>query len=365
MKVVIAGGGTGGHIYPGISVAREFLKRDSGAGILFVGTERGVERYIIPKEGFNLKSITVRGLKGRFSLSTVISIFILPIGIVQSLLLLRNYRPDIVIGVGGYVAGPMVFASFLLGIPSVIQEQNLFPGITNRILGRFVDKIAISFQGSAGYFPKGKICFTGNPVRSEFYNVDYGKDIEKKKGSKFMLLVFGGSRGAHKINLSMVEALDLFSDVKDEIHIIHQTGEEDFSFVKGEYSKRDIPAEVRPFIFDMADNYRNADLIICRAGATTIAELTACGKGAVLVPFPYAANNHQEINARHMEERGAAVVIKDSDLTGKRLSKTVIFLMKNKEKLEEMETESKRLGNPDAGTRVVDMCCKLLSQTKV
>ncbi len=258
MRVVIAGGGTGGHLYPGISIAREFLKRDPSTGILFVGTERGVERHIIPREGFNLKSISVGGLKGKFSLRTVLSLFILPIGIIQSLLLLRNYRPDIVIGVGGYVAGPLVFSSFLLGIPSVIQEQNLFPGITNRILGRFVDKIAVSFQGSVGYFPKGKICFTGNPVRSEFFKVDPGKGMKKRR-SGFTLLVFGGSRGAHKINLSMVEALDLFSDVKDEIYIIHQTGEEDFSFVKGEYSKRGIPAEIRPFIIDMANNYRKAE----------------------------------------------------------------------------------------------------------
>ncbi|MBI5183601.1 MAG: undecaprenyldiphospho-muramoylpentapeptide beta-N-acetylglucosaminyltransferase [Nitrospinae bacterium] len=370
MKVVIAGGGTGGHIYPGISIAREFLKRDPNTSILFVGTERGIERDIIPKEGFNLKSISVGGLKGRFSLRTVISLLILPIGTVQSLLILKGYKPDIVIGVGGYVAGPLILASWLLGISSVIQEQNLFPGITNRILGRFVDKIAISFQGSEIYFPKKKISLTGNPVRSEFYNLDSDpirsftsnetdKDIEKKRGDRFTLLVFGGSQGSHKINLAMVDTLDIFSDIKDEIHIIHQTGEEDFPFVKGEYSKRDISADIRPFIFNMADNYRKADLVVCRAGATTIAELTACGRCAILIPFPYAANNHQEINARYMEEKGAAMVIKDSYLTGELLAEGVISLMRDRKRLKEMEVESKRLGNPDAGSKIVEMCYKL------
>lgn len=355
MKIIIAGGGTGGHLFPGIAIAREFQKRDPRIKILFVGTRKGIEFKVLPKEKLELKTILSSGLKGRLSWRILIALGEIPIALLQSLWILIDFRPKLVLGVGGYVTGPFVLMAWLLRIPTAIQEQNSMPGMTNRILGRIVDKIFISFENSKKYFPERKVKVTGNPIREEYY-----EDKAKTKESRFNVFIFGGSRGASSINSAMAEALDFLSEDKDSLHFIHQTGEEQFQTVQTRYRSKNISAEVSPFIFNMADVYRMSNLVICRAGASTIAELTACGRAAILVPYPFAANNHQQLNAEYLVEQGAAVMVKDSELSGKKLAELIKELMHQPNQLSEMEKASARMAKKDAGKKVVDHCYELV-----
>lgn len=357
MKIIIAGGGTGGHLYPGIAIAREFQKRSSDTEILFVGTRRGIEYRVLPKENLQLKTISSSGLKGRFSWRTVVALCQAPVAIFQSLWILINFRPNLVLGVGGYVTGPFVLTAWLLKIPTAIQEQNLMPGMTNRILGKFVDKIFVTFDKSNKYFSTGKVKLTGNPIRKEFYETE-----RKVKKKRLCILIFGGSRGANSINLAMVEALDILSKGKDLFHFIHQTGEEQFEMVLTKYREKNMSADVSPFINKMADAYQEADLVVCRAGASTIAELTACGKASVLIPFPFAANNHQHLNAELLVEKGAAVLIKDAELTGKKVAEFIQELLEQPDRIANMEKASAGLGNKEAGIKIVDLCNELIKE---
>lgn len=356
MKVIIAGGGTGGHLFPGIAIAEEFMKRDRSSQVIFVGTKNGIEKDVLPGEGFTLETIMIEGVKGKNILKKIFALLKMPLGIIQSLFILVEYRPDIVIGVGGYASFPAVLSSSLLGIPNIIHEQNRIPGLANKILARIAKKVAVTFKESLNYFSKDKTEITGNPVRKRLIN-GFKKEVEDD--DRFTIFVFGGSQGASSINLSMIESLEFISKLK-EVHIIHQTGGQDFDMVKEGYEKNGVSADVYPFIKDMAECYARSNLVICRSGATAIAELTACGKPSILIPYPFAANNHQEINARVLEEKGAAEVLLDRDVNGKSLADRILAFINDKEKTREMAKKSSRLSRVDAAEKIVDICYELI-----
>lgn len=361
MKVIIAGGGTGGHLFPGIALAHELKRRDSSVEIMFIGTKIGIESRVVPKEGFKIKYIYAEGFTGKGIFKKIKSISKIPAGTFQSMMILNNFKPDIVIGVGGYAFGPVGMASILLKYPMVIQEQNLFPGITNRMLGRFADLIFTSFEGSGKFFSGRKIYFTGNPVRKEITEIHHS--LITIYHSPFTILIFGGSQGAHRINLTMIDSIKSLEKVRDSVFIIHQTGEKDFELVKKAYEENKFNGEVVPFIYNMADVYRRADLIICRSGATTISEITACGKAAILIPFPFAVNNHQEINALALKEHNAAEMILEKELHGELLADMILSLMQDKERLANLERGSRKMGKPEAALKIVEQCYKIIQAT--
>lgn len=317
MKVLIAAGGTGGHLYPGIAVARELLKKD-GNQVLFVGTELGIEAKVLPKEGLPLRCIRVGKLKGMNLFSVLKTLITLPMSIFQSARLLSEEKPDVVIGVGGYSSGPVALAAWTFGIPLLIVEPNSYPGLANRVIGRIADRVVLCFPGSTGkqFFSKKKTSLTGPLVRKGIERGDrftalktFGLDP-----GCFTVFAMGGSGGAHAINMAMKDAAPLLKDVP-RLQIMHQTGEKDVADVTDGYRAAGLPAVVFPFIHDMAGAYAAADLVISRSGATTVAELAVCGKRAVLIPFPFAADNHQEYNARTLAELGGADVIIQKELT--------------------------------------------------
>ena len=359
-RVVIAGGGTGGHLYPGIALARALMRRDMDIEISFVGTQKGIEAKVLPREGFTLKTILSAGLLGKKKIGRWMSLFKLPIGTAQSMFFLIRKRPGLVVGVGGYASGPLVFSAWVLRIPILIHEQNSIPGMTNKWLGKIADKIAVSFKKSSEAFPKEKVEVTGNMIREEFFQSK--KDTPKKLEGPFHVLVLGGSQGAHSINMAMVEALESLSEKKGALHITHQTGEADYEIVNKKYKENKFLCDIRPFIDDMAHQYKKASLVICRAGATTLAEITACGKMSVLVPFPHATHNHQEKNARILEAANAGELVLDEDLSGPRIAESILQAMAEPERLEEMEENSYKLGNRDATEKVRLLCMELLEK---
>jgi UDP-N-acetylglucosamine--N-acetylmuramyl-(pentapeptide) pyrophosphoryl-undecaprenol N-acetylglucosamine transferase len=265
------------------------------------------------------------------------------------------------VGVGGYVSGPLVFSAWILRIPILIHEQNSVPGATNKLLGKMADKIAVSFKESLKYFPHNKTYETGNLIREELCTDK--KETTSPSSDKFNVLVLGGSQGAHSINAGMVAAIDILAEKKNQLHIIHQTGEKDCDWVKDQYAQKKISADVRPFIHDMAEQYRNAGLIICRAGATTLAEITAKGKMAVLIPYPHATHNHQEHNARILEAAGAAEVLLDKDVSGAGLAQSIANAMQQPEKRRAMEINCYALGKRDATQKALRLCLDLLENS--
>jgi UDP-N-acetylglucosamine--N-acetylmuramyl-(pentapeptide) pyrophosphoryl-undecaprenol N-acetylglucosamine transferase len=317
VKVIIAAGGTGGHLYPGIAVAREVL-REAGSEAIFVGTEQGIEARVLPLEGLPVRFINVGRIKGMRVGSVLRTLAMLPKGVLQSLRLLRAERPAAVIGVGGYASGPVALAAWLLRIPLLIVEPNSHAGLANRVLGRFAKKIFVCFPGRdrQGFFPEGKKILTGPLVRKGMDAGDRDAALAAVglETGRFTVLVMGGSGGAHAINMAMKEAAADLAGLRG-LQVLHQTGEKDASDVAEAYRAAGIQAAVVPYIHDMAGAYALADMVVCRAGATTVAELAVCGKRAVLIPYPFAADNHQEHNARSLAERGDAEVIVQKDLT--------------------------------------------------
>ena len=359
-RVVIAGGGTGGHLYPGIALARALIRNDMDIEISFVGTQKGLEAKVLPREGFDLKTILSAGLFGKKKIARWVSWCKLPISTAQSMSFLIRKRPGLVVGVGGYASGPLVLSAWILRIPILIHEQNSIPGMTNKWLGKIADKIAVSFKDSTAMFPKEKVEVTGNMIRDEFSKPK--EDFPKIDGP-FRILVLGGSQGAHSINMAMVEALQLLSQQKQDLHITHQTGEADFEMVKMQYMKNKFSSDVRPFIEDIEDQYRKASLVICRAGATTLAEVTACGKMSILVPFPHATHNHQVKNARILEAANAGEIVLDEELSGPRIATSIIQAIGEPQRLKIMEENSYKLGNRDATEKVRLLCMELLEET--
>lgn len=317
---------------------------------------------MLPERGFPLKTLASGGLLGKKGLERIVSWFKLPVGFFQSIFFLIGHRPGLVVGVGGYVSGPLVLAAWLLRIPILIHEQNTIPGLTNTWLGKIADKVAVSFPETKNYFPEGKVVETGNMIREEFCRPGSKEDAGPR--DKFNILVLGGSLGAHSINLAMTEALDFLAEVKGSLHIVHQSGERDADWVKTKYAEKGFSAEVSAFIHDMVEQIQKSSLIICRAGATTLAEITACGKPAVLIPYPHAAHNHQVRNARFLVDADAGEMILDPEVSGERLAQSIQRAIEEPERLKEMGAHSYRLGKRDATEKVRELCLQLLNKNR-
>jgi UDP-N-acetylglucosamine--N-acetylmuramyl-(pentapeptide) pyrophosphoryl-undecaprenol N-acetylglucosamine transferase len=354
MRVIFAGGGTGGHLFPGLAVAREFLRRDQAAQILFVGTEQGIEFRVLPKEGFKLETLKVKGMKGRGFRGLLDAVYGVPASVARSLAIIRRFGPDCIIGLGGYASAPMLVAGILKRIRCAIMEQNLRPGFTNKILARRVDLVFTAYAESAAYFPGARVVESGNPVR-------WQELPQTVKRDRFSLLVFGGSAGARRINFAFVDALKQLTDLAPELYIIHQTGQLDYAAVQEAYGSLPFEAEVTPFIDRMDLAYAGADLVLCRAGATTVAELTALGKAAILVPYPYAIYDHQRGNAEALERRGAAEMILDQEINGGILAARIRAYMSDRSRLERMAAAARAMGRPKAAATIVDACYAMAS----
>ncbi len=357
MRCVIAGGGTGGHLFPGMAIAEAFVERERGNEVLFIGTARGIEARILAGGRFPLKMIGAKPIQGRTLVGKWRGLWSVPAAILEARSILKSFRPDFVLGVGGYASGPTVLAAFLLGIRRAIHEQNVIPGMTNRILRRFSQRIFVSFEETKEYFPEKKTVVTGNPVRKEILR---GK--ERRRGDRFTLLVFGGSAGAHRINVAMMEALPHLDQIKSSLRVIHQTGKDDLQFVLRGYQEKGFDALVRPFFEEMAPYYQMADLVICRSGASTVAELAVCGKAAILIPYPFAAHDHQSINARRLVQRGAARMIEDGALDGASLARNILDLYARPEELGRMEKRIEEVGRPNAAEAIVDQCYEMVKE---
>jgi len=355
IRIIIAGGGTGGHLFPGIAIAEELTMRDSDNKVLFVGTAMGLEAKVLPRRNIPLRTIEIKGVKGKSLFLKVVAFSRIPRAIVEALGIIRDFNPHLVIGLGAYVSGPMLVAAFLTGIRRVVQEQNVIPGATNRISARLAHRVFVSFEESRRFFPPKKVVVTGNPIRREFTLPC--KESERKG---FSLLVFGGSRGAQRINQAMIEALEFLGDLKPHLRVVHQTGSDDASRVAEAYERSGFVARVEPFIEDMVTAYRESHLVVCRAGATTISELTTCGRASILIPYPFAANSHQEINARSLLGKGAARMILDRDLSGRNLAGEIRTLIEEPARVAAMERASACLGRPDAARRLVDECYRVI-----
>ena len=374
---MIAAGGTGGHLYPGVALAREFARLEPGSETIFVGADRGLETKVVPREGFELITIAARGVMGRGVWGAVQGLAVVPVGLRQCLAICRQQRPDLVIGIGGYTSPPLVLAAFLLGIKRAILEPNVHPGVANRVLSPFANLIFVSFADTAPFFAPGKTQIVGTPLRREFLEAPTlwgGGPADAPPvptaGSEtrgFTLLVMGGSQGARSINRAMVAALPRLLTAHPTLRVTHQTGERDYEEVAKAYRKYvAVPLsdqiEVVPFLFDVPRALRQADLIVSRSGGTSVAEITACGKPAILIPFPHAIHGHQERNARVVEQAGAATVLLDAGLTGKALAETITALLGDPGRLGEMGGRSKGLGRADSAEQVV-MACRALVGT--
>jgi UDP-N-acetylglucosamine--N-acetylmuramyl-(pentapeptide) pyrophosphoryl-undecaprenol N-acetylglucosamine transferase len=355
--MLVAGGGTGGHVFPGIALAEEVVTRHPGNDVVFIGTARGLEATVVPKAGFPIELLEVRGLKGKGIADTIRNLMLLPLALWQSFQILRRWRPDIVVGVGGYASGPVVLAAWLLRIPTAVQEQNAIAGFTNRVLGRVAQAAFTAFPEAARHFPRRKVYQLGNPIRrtlmENFMRPELRHDAPR-------LLVFGGSQGAHALNMRVVEALPHLADLRDKLAVTHQTGARDREQVEKGYRACGFEPDVREFITDMSAAYAGADLIVCRAGATTLAELTVCRKPSILVPFPFAADNHQVQNARSLVDAGAAVMIEEKDLTGERLAREIRAILSDPEQREKMARAAGRMGSPQAAKEITDVCTDLV-----
>jgi UDP-N-acetylglucosamine--N-acetylmuramyl-(pentapeptide) pyrophosphoryl-undecaprenol N-acetylglucosamine transferase len=355
MRVLIAGGGTGGHIFPAVALAETFNARYPKGSILFVGTNKPLETSTLSRKGFAHVSIAAEGLKGRGLWGQIRSLGRIPKGFFQAVGIIWRFNPDIIIGVGGYSSGPVALAARLMGKMVVIHEQNIMPGITNRILAAFANRIFISFPDNLSMFKSSKTVVTGNPVRHDILSVE---EVDRS-AKRFSILIVGGSQGAHAINRAVVEALDHLKDPA-RINFVHQTGPKDAKWVAKAYERQDVSATVEPFFEDMGSAYRLADIVICRAGATTVAELTALGKPAIFIPFPFAANNHQELNARYVADSGGAEVVLERDLSGKLLAARIDEYAASPKVLQDMSAGAAALGRPKAADFIVDECRRLL-----
>lgn len=351
-RLLIAGGKTGGHLFPGIAVAKKFLSLGQNRKVLFVGTKEGLEAKVLPRENLDVKFVTSVGIRGKGIIGVLKAILLLPLTLFQSFQILLSYKPDAALGVGGFASGPVILIASLLRIPTAIQEQNVTPGITNKILGKVVDRVFVSFSQSAQYFPSKKVMVTGNPVREEIVNQAVGESELRKdllEPGKVTVLVFGGSQGARAINRAIVDFLRANPTFRDKINLIHQTGTADYQWVHDEYAQMGFKAIVMSFIYKMAEAYSAADIVICRAGAGTVFELLAAGKASVLIPYPYAAGDHQTYNAMVLAEKGAAVMVRQSEIEKGMLSRTLKELIADRERLKIMGEKARAIAKPDAG----------------
>ena len=353
-SIIISGGGTAGHIHPALAVGKKLKERDTDCTLIFVGTTRNLEKRIMAHYNARFIPLHIEGIKGR-GLKVFRSFLLLPLSFLKSAAILLRTRPDLVIGVGGYSSGPIVLLASWFRMPTLIMEQNIRPGLTNRLLRRWVRKAVVSFEQSLPHF-RGKGIFIGNPVRDEFYSV-----TSKARNGWLTLLIFGGSQGSHFLNEGIVRTLPLLQAKKDRLKIFHQTGEKDWAWVKETYQKEGYnEVEVAPYFEDMAGYFQKSDLIVSRAGASTIAELIASQKAALLVPFSQAADNHQYLNAKELERLDAAEVITESEFSPEALSQKILAYIENKQKIDEMEKNLVQLKPENVTGRIVDLCFELM-----
>jgi UDP-N-acetylglucosamine--N-acetylmuramyl-(pentapeptide) pyrophosphoryl-undecaprenol N-acetylglucosamine transferase len=361
LSVLIGGGGTGGHLYPGIAVAREILARVPGARVTFVGTEAGIEARVIPREGFALDLIRSAGLKGKSLMSLLRGVALLPLSALDAAQVLSRRQPSVVIGVGGYSSGPIVALAALRGIPTLLMEQNAMPGVTNRLLARLVRAAAVTYDESLRFFG-GKAFVSGNPVRPEFFEGGGQHEAHGAPPDAARVLVFGGSQGAHAINVAMVAAAPRLAAAAPRVAITHQTGERDLEMVRDGYRRAGVEARVEPFLFAMDREMRTADVVICRAGATTLAELTASGRPSILVPLPTATDDHQRKNAEAMVRHGAAEMIEQRELDRERLASALLALAGDASRRARMSAAARSLARPDAAKVIVDRVLTMVGE---
>jgi UDP-N-acetylglucosamine--N-acetylmuramyl-(pentapeptide) pyrophosphoryl-undecaprenol N-acetylglucosamine transferase len=357
LSVLIAGGGTGGHLYPGIAVARALLATVPDATVTFVGTSAGIESRVVPREGFTLDVIRSAGLKGKSLASLVRGLSLLPASAVDAWRVLARRRPSVVIGVGGYSSGPVVGLAVLRRIPTLLMEQNAVPGLTNRLLASLVSAAAVTYEESLAVFG-GKAFVAGNPVRPEFFREEAYAEHSSPPGAA-RVLVFGGSQGAHAINVAMVEAAPRLVAATPAVAITHQSGERDLEMVRDGYRRARLEARVEPFLFAMDREMKAADLVVCRSGATTLAELTAAARPSILIPFPGATDDHQRRNAEALARSGAATMIEQRELTGDRLASEILSLVNNDSGRRGMAAAAAKLARPDAAKVIVDRVLEL------
>lgn len=346
-KLIIAGGGTGGHLFPAVAVAEEFLSRSLEHEVLFINAGRPLDLRILGEKRLNFVALPVSGVKGLGFFKKIKSLFLLPRALYQSIAILKDFNPQALFSVGGYSAAPAAFAAKLMGIPVILHEQNSVPGLTTRILARFAKEAHVSFAGTKLPIREDRYFVSGNPVRKELFSCH--KQTRKQDGT-LKLLILGGSQGAHAINEAVCQTLPLLKKLK--IHFVHQTGTADLESVEAAYKKNGIPAEVFSFIHDMKTAYAHADLVLCRAGATTIAELAAAGLGAILVPFPAAADNHQFYNAKALVDVGAGILVEEKDLGPEFLASLLAGLVRNPEKTDKMAEKAHLLAKKDAAKNI-------------
>jgi UDP-N-acetylglucosamine--N-acetylmuramyl-(pentapeptide) pyrophosphoryl-undecaprenol N-acetylglucosamine transferase len=356
LSMLIAGGGTGGHLYPGIAVARELLSRVPDATVTFVGTAAGIEARVVPREGFTLDVIRSVGLKGKSLASVARGVSVLPASALDAWRVISRRRPSVVLGVGGYSSGPVVALAAVRGVPTLLMEQNAVPGLTNRLLASLVSAAAVTYEESISFFGR-KAFVSGNPVRPEFFEEAYEQQSSPPGAAR--VLVFGGSQGAHAINMAMVEAAARLAAAAPRLAITHQTGERDLEVVRDGYRRAGLEARVEPFLFAMEREMKSADVVVCRSGATTLAELTAAKRASILVPFPQATDDHQRKNAEALVKQGAARMVEQRELNGERLAAEVLSLASDNEGRRRMAEAAGRLARPEAAKVIVDKVLEL------
>ena len=352
-KLMIAGGGTGGHLFPGIAIAKAFMAKSPTHKVIFVSAGNAFERRTLSQTGFEHRSIESEGIKGYGFWRKIQAILKIPKSIAQSLRIIFQFKPDLVLGVGGYSSGPVLMAAWLMTIPIVLQEQNTLTGMTNRILAWFANRIYLSFENSARYFNRflhKKLRLVGNPIREEILASQVRKT---EKNRRFTVLILGGSQGAHAINLAVIESLQYLEN-KQQYFFIHQTGIADESYVTKAYADHGIRSMVNAFFEDMGNCYCQADIVIARAGATTVAEIAAVGKAAIFIPYPFAADNHQMLNAESLADRQAAEIIVERNLSGRILAEKLCHYASEPEKLTQMSAYSQALGKPHAANAIAE-----------
>ncbi len=357
VRLMIAGGGTGGHLYPGIAVARELLARLPDAQVTFVGTARGIEARVLPHEGLTLDVIRSAGLKGKSVARLIRGATLLPLSAVDAWRAISRRRPEVVIGLGGYSSAPVVLLAALRGIPTMVMEQNAVPGFSNRRLAPFVKAAAVTYEETIQFFG-ARAFVSGNPVRPEFFEEAHDDQISPRGAAR--VLVFGGSQGAHAINVAMVEAAPRLAAAAGGVVITHQTGERDLEMVRDGYRHAGLQARVDAFLYSMDREMKAADVVVCRAGATTLAELAAAGSAAILVPLPAATDDHQRRNAEAFVRHGAAVMVQQRDLTGGRLASELLALTADRDRRRAIAAAARTLARPDAARAIVDKVFELV-----
>lgn len=354
LRLLITGGGTGGHLFPAVAAAQALLRRQPDSEVLFIGTRRKIDTTSLDSYGFASSSIYSYGLKGKNIAELVKALAVLPVSFFQAVVRIRRFRPDVALGVGGYVTGPVMLAARCLGVPTIIHEQNSVPGLANRKLGKLVDHICISLPGSERFFSGKKVICTGNPVRQNILEL---AAEHKENTGPITLLVLGGSQGAHALNTMVTEA---FCEHGEEnltgIAVIHQTGKADAGWVEKRYRDAGVNARVAPFFQDMKEVYKATDLLVSRAGATTLTELAVLGKPAILVPYPHAADDHQQQNAAYYVQGGGALQFAEQELKAKVLAELILDLQENRARLTAMGQAMRQLGTPDAADNIIDVC---------